>query len=136
MPLAASLVSMLDEHGYCVGCQVVPNDTHEYVEDMLTGYYTRAKYLPDVLSTDHVGKDSNMFKRVFEKVKAVRSTTPHLFSNDKPDHTVVVTLDVYHGRQRVVAVVPKAHPNAAAGKGGNTCFNNFTGCTHGALLPM
>lgn len=88
--------------------QVVPNDTHAFVESLIREIYQNCPRFPEVIYTDNVGKDRNELKAIIRRMQQERAAASDV---DQDYQEVNVVQDLYHARERIATTLPKAHPD-------------------------
>ena len=98
MPLKASLLVIMNEDNAVVFHKIVPNDTKEYLSELLSDIWSNSEVITKAMYTDHPAKDS----------KTIISNWNQYFDKDKCDE-IIVLQDIYHAQNRVLKVMNKKH---------------------------
>ncbi len=94
----------------CALLQVVPDDSHEPVSELLQEVLVTlsCKSFPVVISTDNAGKDQHTMSDTMHMIRAELIRQERI-SASTPE--TVVVQDVWHARQRIVILLNRGHPD-------------------------
>jgi hypothetical protein len=106
MQLSASLLVILEEHGYVIGYKIVPSDERIHVQQLLKDIWTteNREIITKVVYTDNPKVDKS----------AILTTFKDCHPQELVD--VVVLLDIFHAQNRIVKELRYQHPDYKAAK--------------------
>ncbi len=105
-----SLAQTLQHRHFMCPWQVVPDDSHEPVDELLREIFVNkgCKFFPVHVATDNVGKDQHTMSDSMHDIRADCIKLGRISAETPPS---VVVQDVWHARQRIAVLLSSNHPD-------------------------
>ena len=89
----------MNEFGAVLAYKIVPNDTKEYLQELLTSIWSVNNNPTKAMYTDHPSKDS----------KTIINTWNSIYKFKFPNQSIIVLQDIFHAQNRVLKGMSKNH---------------------------